>query len=80
MQVHVQMKFYIISFLCGTTCHVVSIEACKKLILDTDSGVGRQKAFHYEDMDDIVVIMKRLFHVDMTTLILSNVYVREKKG
>ena len=42
--------------------------------------MGRQKAFHYEDMDDIVVIMTRLFHVDMTTNIVSNVYVREKKG
>ena len=58
----------------------MSIEACTKLILDTDSDVGRHEAFHYEDMEDIAVIMKRLFHVDMTTLILSNVYVREKKG
>ena len=74
------LKWNFTSFLCGTTCHVVSIEACKKLILDTDSGVGRQKAFHYEDMDDIVVIMTRLFHVDMNTNIVSNVYVREKKG
>ena len=39
---------FIISFLCGTTCHVISIEVCTKLILDTDNGVGRNRAFHYK--------------------------------
>jgi len=50
------------------------------MILDTDSGVGRQKAFHYDDMDDVTIIMKRLFSVDVNTRIVSNVYVREIKG
>ena len=73
------MKFYILSFLCGTTCHVVSIEACQKLILDSDSTVGREQAFHYEDMNDIVDIMKTLFNADMHSNVVSHVYVREKK-
>ena len=40
MQYEKFLKLYIISFLCGTTCHVVSIEVSNKLILDTDSGFG----------------------------------------
>ena len=73
-------KFYIISFLCGTTCHIISIEACKNLILDTDSGMGRQEAFHYEDIDDVAIIMNRLFSVDINLNIVSNIYVREMTG
>ena len=72
------LKFYIMSFICGTTCHVISIEVTKKLILDTDSDVGRQKAFHYDNMDDVGTIMEKLFCVDMDTDIVSNVYVRMK--
>ena len=59
---------------------IVSIEARKKIILATDSGLGRQQAFHYEDMNDVSIIMDRLFSVDMNTNIVSNVYVREKTG
>ena len=62
------------------TCLVVSTEACKKLILDTDSGMGRQDAFHYEDIDDVAIIMNRLFSVDINLNIVSNIYVRETTG
>jgi hypothetical protein len=58
----------------------VSIEACKNLILDTDSGMGRQQAFHFEDIDDVAIIMNRLFSVDINSNIVSNVYVREMTG
>ena len=70
------MKFYIISFLCGTSCHVISIEVYTKLILDTDSGIGRNSAFHYDNMAQVISIMKRLFSVDIDSNIVSNVYVR----
>ena len=80
LQFERKIKLYIISFLCGTTCHVVSIEACKNLILDTDSGMGRQQAFHFEDIDDVAIIMNRLFSVDINSNIVSNVYVREMTG
>ena len=80
LQLEKYFKFYIISFLCGTTCHVVSIEASTNLILDTDSGMGRQEAFQYEDIDDVAIIMNRLFSVDINLNIVSNIYVRETTG
>ena len=69
-----------IFFVVPATCLVVSTEACKNLILDTDSGMGRQEAFHYEDLEDVAIIMNRLFSVDMNSNIVSNIYVREMTG
>ena len=60
------------------TCHVVSIGTCINLILDSDSDIQRQEAFHYKSMDDVAIIMKCLFSVDMNTNIVSNIHVREK--
>lgn len=42
------------------------------------AGIGRQQAFHY--IDDVAIIMTRLFSIDMNTNIVTNIYVREMTG
>ena len=69
-------RMCIISFLCHGTIHVFSVDLKRRLILDSDIGEGRERAFSFHDTCDISVILSALFDVHMEDNVLKNVFTR----